>query len=244
MMRPWRVMMAALILVLATCQTRAEEDARRFKVRLGTCTTSLLGSSEARDENVRLAAEKVNGLVLEPGEKFSFNGIVGERSAKAGFKRASVIINGKLVPQIGGGICQVSSTLYNAVLLADMTVKERHKHSIPIVYLKPGLDATVAWDYFDLKFTNTLDQAVMLKGGLRGTKSKKFVMSVYGARRLPYRVKLESKIEEFKDKKKDGTKVKVFVAEVFRVRKRGSRTLEREFLHRDQYVFEDEADGG
>ena len=151
----------------------------------------------------------------------------------AGFKRASVIINGRLVPQMGGGICQVSSTLYNAVLRADLEVTERHKHSMLIQYLKPGLDATVSWDYFDLKFTNALDQPVMLKGGLRG---RKFTMSVYGIEKLPYRVKMETESQEFTDKKKDGAEVHVLMVDVFRVRTQGRQLLSREFLYQDQHL--------
>ncbi len=108
-----------------------------------------------RSDNIVLAAKNVNGIVVRAGETFSFNKLVGQRLATNGYKIAPVFINGKLVPDYGGGVCQVSSTLYNAVLLADMKIEERTPHFRPPAYVPLGQDATVADNYLDFKFHNT-----------------------------------------------------------------------------------------
>lgn len=119
---------------------------------------------ENRNENLRVAAVKIDGLIIPPGGKFSFNKIVGPRTEKCGFKKAGVISRGRVVPGLGGGICQVSTTLYRAVLMSGMKIDERHNHSIydGIDYAERGLDAAVAWGYKDFCFTNTLDIPVLL----------------------------------------------------------------------------------
>ncbi|MDI6872574.1 MAG: VanW family protein [Bacillota bacterium] len=115
-----------------------------------------------RTENIRLAAETMDQAVLQPGETFSFNQTVGPRIPDSGYREAPVVVNGRLVPGIGGGVCQVSSTLYNAVLLADLAVVTRHRHSIPSAYVPPGRDATVAYDYFDFRFRNPHEWPVVI----------------------------------------------------------------------------------
>lgn len=89
-----------------------------------------------------------------PGETFSYNQVVGQRTKAAGFKEAPAYLNGKVVQEYGGGICQVSSTLYNAVLYANLEITERTNHGFKPSYVKPGLDATVSWGGPDFKFTN------------------------------------------------------------------------------------------
>lgn len=115
-----------------------------------------------RTGNLRLAAAAIGQVVLQPGETFSFNKAVGPRIPDSGYREAPVVVNGRLVPGVGGGVCQVSSTLYNAVLLGDLRVLVRHRHSIPSAYVPPGRDATVAYDYFDLRFRNSRDWPVVL----------------------------------------------------------------------------------
>jgi vancomycin resistance protein YoaR len=115
-----------------------------------------------RSANVRLAAAAIDQVALAPGGVFSFNRQVGPRLPDSGYREAPVVVNGRLVPGVGGGVCQVSSTLYNAVLLADLDVVTRHRHSIPSAYVPPGRDATVAYDYFDFRFRNTRDWPVVV----------------------------------------------------------------------------------
>ena len=119
------------------------EDA--FPDVLGTYTTLYDASNENRDNNVNLASEKINGTIIYPGETFSYNQIVGKRTIEAGYKEAGAYAGGKVVQEIGGGICQVSSTLYNAVLYANLEVVERYNHYFETSYVDPGRDATVSW---------------------------------------------------------------------------------------------------
>ncbi len=118
----------------------------------------------ARNVNLSIASKKINGLIIPPNGKFSFNKVVGERSKKNGFKEAGVISQGRVIPGLGGGICQVSTTLYRAVLLSGAKIDERHNHSIydGIEYAQRGLDAAVAWGYKDFKFTNKLSEPILI----------------------------------------------------------------------------------
>lgn len=119
---------------------------------------------ENRNVNLTIASQKIDGLIIPPGGKFSFNKVVGPRTEKCGFKKAGVISQGRVIPGLGGGICQVSTTLYRAVLMSNMKIDERHNHSIydGIDYAERGLDAAVAWGYKDFRFTNSLDIPVLI----------------------------------------------------------------------------------
>lgn len=138
---------------------------------LGECETKIHSSDNNRLQNIKLAAEKIHGTLLKPGETFSFNEQVGKRNSETGYKKAPVIANQTVANGIGGGICQVATTLYNAVLLAGMQIKERHPHSVPVNYVTPGLDATVAYGYKDLVFKNNLSHNVYITTVLNGNKS-------------------------------------------------------------------------
>lgn len=129
-------------------------NAKLFANQLGAKSSSFSSSSSNRVNNIVLAASKINGKVLNPGESFSYNGTVGQRTAAAGFKEAGAYLEGKVVQEIGGGICQVSSTLYNAALLANLKITSRTNHYFPVSYLPDGLDATVSWQSPDFRFVN------------------------------------------------------------------------------------------
>lgn len=126
-------------------------------------TTSFDSSLVNRTENIRLAAQALDGRLLSPGETFSFNKSVGERTAKAGYKEAMIIEGDVFTPGLGGGVCQVSSTLYNTVLLANLSIIERHPHSLPISYVPPGRDATVAYPELDFKFKNNTNDYLLIR---------------------------------------------------------------------------------
>jgi len=121
-----------------------------------------------RTENVRLAAQALDGKLLAPGERFSFNDSVGERTNEAGYKEALIIVGNAFTPGLGGGICQVSSTLYNAVMLAHLEILERHPHSLPISYVPLGQDATVAFPVLDFKFRNSTDAYLLIRSSTEG----------------------------------------------------------------------------
>lgn len=120
------------------------------------------GTGLNRGGNIALAAGKINGILLAPGEVFSYNKTVGPRVASLGYRMAPVIVNNRLVPGIGGGICQVSSTLYNAALLADLKIVRRSHHAFPVRYISAGRDATVAYGSIDLQFQNNSDAPVYI----------------------------------------------------------------------------------
>ncbi len=150
----------------------------RFAVDvLGTYTTNYASSDANRASNVALAAAKINGVVLNPGERFSFNGIVGPRTAAAGYKVAHVYEGDRVVDGLGGGICQVSSTLYNAVLLADLKIVYRTNHSMPVAYVPRGRDATVSYGAIDFIFENNKKHPVTITAT---TYNRNLTISVKG----------------------------------------------------------------
>jgi len=130
---------------------------------LATFTTSYASSSRNRAGNIDTAARAIDGVVIMPGEEFSYNKTVGPRNRESGFLLAPVIVNGQLVPGIGGGICQVSSTLYNAALLSNMKIVARSHHSHPVPYVPSGRDATVSYGAIDFKFRNTTDAPIAIE---------------------------------------------------------------------------------
>ena len=134
-----------------------------FRDRLGEQSTNYWGSTEQRITNIDLVAQKLDGLVLMPGDEFSYNGHVGERTAEAGFQAAQAYADGQVVYEIGGGVCQVSSTLYNSVLKANLEISYRECHYFPVNYLPKGLDATVSWPRPDFRFVNDREYPIRLK---------------------------------------------------------------------------------
>ncbi|MGR5965175.1 VanW family protein [Bacillus cereus] len=125
--------------------------------------TDLLGRSENVRENIEKAAMKLNGAVVPSNKEFSFNAIVGITDQAHGYKNAPVILHDKIMQAAGGGVCQVSSTLYNAVLLANLDIVYRVNHSHQVKYVPAGLDATVADNGPDFKFKNTTDTPIYIK---------------------------------------------------------------------------------
>jgi len=150
-----------------------------FRDMLGTHTTHFSGSSDNRINNIKLASDKLNGLILMPGDRFSFNGFIGQRTREAGFKPAGAYLNGYVVDEVGGGICQVSSTLYYVSMLAQMETVERTCHYFPVDYIPPGLDATVSWPDTDFKFENCREYPVMVVSKC-DTKAKTITIEIWG----------------------------------------------------------------
>lgn len=134
---------------------------------IGTCTTSY-ESNVPRATNVQLAAQRINGVVVQPGASFSFSNTILARTSENGYVTAPIFISGKKGMGTGGGVCQVSSTLYAAMVYAGLPATERHAHSLPVDYLPAGLDATIAGNYLDLKFTNTFSQPLLIQASADG----------------------------------------------------------------------------
>ena len=130
-------------------------ESRLFADDLGeTVTTSLSGSTQNRITNVKLAAEAINGIVLAPGEQFSYNDALGERTTERGYKAAGAYSGGQVVQEVGGGICQVSSTLYYCAMVSNLKINTRTCHYFPVSYIEPGMDATVSWGGPEFRFKN------------------------------------------------------------------------------------------
>jgi vancomycin resistance protein YoaR len=151
-----------------------------------------------RAHNIELAASKLNGLVLNTGDSFSFNGVVGPRTEQRGFREAHVIIAGDLVDGLGGGVCQVASTLHATVLLAGLVVTEEHSHSRTSAYIEPTLDATVSWASRDFKFVNSFGfpirvQVVVDDDPTPKSKKRRLTVRILG-RNDPYDVTIDTEV--------------------------------------------------
>lgn len=150
---------------------------KEFTNRLASFSTSYNFSSSSRKHNIKLAVDKISGYILKRGETFSFNDVVGERTEENGFQNAIIIENGQFTEGVGGGVCQVSSTLYNAMLLSGVRVIERHAHSLASSYVEPSFDAMVSGKVFDLKFTNETGGDLYIKGVANGSE---ITFTIYG----------------------------------------------------------------
>ena len=148
--------------------TASELEKQGIKELISSFTTYFDGGNLPRSSNIRLAAKIIDGTIVPPGGVFSFNEVVGERTKERGFQEAGVYINGRVDTGVGGGICQVSTTLYNAVLFADLQVLERSNHSLTVPYVPLSRDAAVSWGAQDFKFCNNTDYYIYIKGGAGG----------------------------------------------------------------------------
>lgn len=139
-----------------------DEALANIKEVVSSYTTHFSAGNRPRATNIRIASGKLNGYILMPGETASFNGVVGERTAKDGYQIAGVFKNGKHDVGLGGGICQVSGTLFNALMLGNLKIVRRQNHSLTVPYLPPGRDATVDYGNLDLAFKNEGDKPVAI----------------------------------------------------------------------------------
>lgn len=151
--------------------------------KIGEYVTYFNANNRERNNNIHLAAKAINNYVLFPDEKFSFNKVVGERTVGKGYMPATVIVRGKFSEGFGGGICQVSSTLFNAVDNAGMKVVKRYSHSIEVSYVPPKRDATVSWNGPDFIFKNEYNQPVLI---LAKTLENKLTIELYSSDVITY----------------------------------------------------------
>lgn len=172
-------------------KTVKEIGTEAFPDLLATFSTNYKASNVNRTTNLKLAANKINGTVLLPNEEFSYNKVVGERSEKTGFKMAATYSNGQVVDGIGGGICQISSTLYDAVVMANLDVTERRNHQFVTSYLPAGKDATVVWGSQDFKFVNTRQHPIRI---VATVESGVATLQIWGVREeVEYDISIETK---------------------------------------------------
>lgn len=192
---------------------------------LGEFATAYTGAGEGRAQNIHAGAEKLHGTVVLPGEEFSVAAALMPFSEENGYAAGGTFIDGQLSESMGGGVCQLSTTLYNALLQTRLEITERHPHSMPVGYVPLGRDAAIAGDYKDLKFKNTTDAPVILLCEATGTEVR---VTVYGEEEA----KRETVSFESVIKSEDEEKVTV---EVYRREKGEDGKEKRESVSRDVY---------
>lgn len=173
--------------------TAEDLKAKLFQDTLAQTSTSLDESNVARTNNVRLAAASINGTILNPGDEFSYNTVVGERTEARGYRPAGAYVNGQVVDEFGGGVCQPSSTLYMAVLRADLEVTERHNHSFTVAYTPLGEDATVDYGNLDFRFKNNTDYPIKI---LAEQTDGKMIMTIVGTKTSDKSVETRTEVLE------------------------------------------------
>ena len=219
-----------------------------FPDQLSYFTTRYDSSAVDRTTNLRIACEKINGKVVLAGETFSYNKTLGERTIAAGYKNAKVYENGQVVDGIGGGICQISSTLYNAVLMANLEIVERRNHQFVTSYLPAGRDATVVYGMTDFKFKNTRKYPIKISAGIKNGIA---TISIFGIKEeeeytfnfetktiatLPFTTKyiedssLDVGTEKVKQKGANGIKTETYMTKMLK-----GKVVSRTLLSRDTY---------
>ena len=219
-----------------------------FPDKLGTFTTRYDAKDADRTTNLRLACQKLNNKVVMPGETFSYNQTLGERTIAAGYKNAKVYENGQVVDGIGGGICQISSTLYNAVLLANLDIVERRNHQFVTSYVEAGKDATVVYGTTDFRFKNTRKYPIKI---IATANSGIATISIYGIKEeteydislkvnriatIPTSTKyvedssLPVGTEKVKQKGANGVKTETYI-----IKSLNGKVVSKELLSRDTY---------
>jgi len=224
------------------------EDLAHLETVLSSYTTKFDPGLRGRTANLRKAAGMINKTVLKPGDVFSLNDIVGARLAATGWRIAKIYQNGEIVDGIGGGICQVASTVYNAALLANLEILERHSHSLPVTYVPVSRDATVAYGQRDLKFRNSLSSPILLLASVgRNTLTVKIIgaekdrydvtLIVSGVGTIPHGVKEIPDPELEEGERKVETKgINGRTGTLTQVVKKDGRIIKRQVLHSDRYA--------
>ena len=196
-----------------------------FPDMLSTYSTRYSTSDRDRTTNLQLAASKINGTVIMPGETFSYNQVVGERTIAAGYKEAPIYVSGEVVDGLGGGICQITSTLYNAVLYANLEIVERSNHQFVPSYVKASRDATVVYGSIDFKFKNNRDYPIKLVCSVSGGIAK---FDIYGLRTdNEYDVEISSYVT--------GSTANSTYSEAYRILKQNGQVVSTELLSKDVY---------
>lgn len=173
-------------------KTISQIGTEAFPDLLGTCTTHYDASNKPRSTNLEVATKKLNGTVVKSGETFSYNKTLGERTYAAGYREAHGYAGGKVVDMLGGGICQISSTLYDAVVFSNLEIVERYNHMFLATYLGVGKDATVSYGTLDFKFKNTRNYPVMIKALAQNGVAK---IDIYGIKEEnEYEIDMESTV--------------------------------------------------
>lgn len=229
-------------------KTLSDLGEEAFPDELGTYTTRYDPTNKNRSNNLEISAKKINGTIIMPGETFSYNQTVGERTIAEGYKEAGAYAGGRVVQDVGGGICQTSSTLYNAVLLANLEIVDRSNHQFLTSYVPAGRDATVAWGSIDFQFKNTREYPIKIEASV---KNGVCTMSIYGIKEeteyevviqpvvlsyIPYTTKYEddSTLEEGKEVVEQSGYTGC-TSETYRIIKLNGEVVSKTLLSKDTY---------
>ncbi|AOY76339.1 VanW family protein [Clostridium formicaceticum] len=225
-----------------------EEKLKNIREVIGEFSTTFNRQQQGRSENISIASTSINGTLLMPTEEFSFNQKTGPRGVSEGYQEAPVIVNGQLVPGVGGGICQVSTTLYNAVVRANLQVTNRRNHSLPVAYVPLGQDATVSYNHIDFKFANNMENPIYIESAITG--SKVFV-KIYGKKEENMVITLASEVTEkiepkteikqdtnmyLGEKKVERESKKGYRVTTYKVYSQNGKEIKREVISRDYYT--------
>lgn len=202
-----------------------------FPDLLGSYSTNYVNNAN-RTTNLRLASDKINGVVLMPGDTFSFNSIVGPRTEEKGYKAAAIFSDGMVTDGVGGGICQIVTTLYNAAVDADMEITVRRNHTFVPSYSSPGYDATVVYGSQDFKFVNSREYPVKIVSSVFGGVAR---VEIYGlATDNEYDIRIEAEIIRTIPRKTSGGYTG-YVADSYRAYYQNGVLIKREKIARDTY---------
>ncbi|WP_442602654.1 VanW family protein [Paenibacillus sp. KN14-4R] len=210
-------------------------------------STPIIDPSPGRLHNVEATAAVIQDMLLKPGEVFDYEKVIEATSRRYGFQEAKVILNGKLVPGVGGGICQVSTTLYNAVLRSGLAIVERRNHSLPISYAPLGQDATFSTGYINFKFRNNTDGYLLIR---TETSAERFTIKLFGTLKEDTTYEIESKVVEqlppsvkyvANPELAPNQEIQLlagkpgYIVETYRTKKRNGQFISREKISRDTY---------
>ena len=167
------------------------EDLKNVSNEMASFSTSFSKSTLDRKHNIKVALLKINGTKLGPNEQFSFNQTVGKRTRENGFRMAKIISSGEFVDGVGGGVCQVSTTLYNSALLAGLKIDKANKHSEKVGYVQTGFDSMVNWGSSDLVFTNNTNNDIYIFTEFTGNS---MIIKIFGEGKKGYSYKLKNEM--------------------------------------------------
>ena len=229
-------------------KTIADLGEEAFPDELATYSTRYDPTNKNRSNNITISTEKINGTIIMPGETFSYNQTVGKRTIAEGYKEAGAYSGGKVVQDVGGGICQTSSTLYNATLLANLEIVDRSNHQFLTSYVDAGRDATVAWGAIDFQFKNTRTYPIKIEATAKNGVCK---MSIYGIKEeTEYEVVIQSEVLSYipfttkyenDDTLEEGKEIveqsgyRGCTSEAYRILKKNGEIVSKTLLSKDTY---------
>jgi len=230
-MKPLKIFLLTVIGLLPALDAPSMDGRREI---IATFSTSVEDQDDAVRHNIRLASAKLDGTVIPPKSVFSFNDTVGEGSSRNGFRNGAVLYRDEVRHEPGGGLCQVSSTLFNALMAAGCEITERHRHFQPVTYVPPGLDATIKYGKKDLRIRNPYDFRLHIESSVNG---KSLLVRIRSDSPPPYRYELFTEEEETElPIQDDGRRFRGGISvNVYRKKLSGDRLIESFLLYKDHY---------